>query len=1342
MQFLSHSRIFLSGSSDITPQLSSLHARIGNWLIQHNATNRAEPYYWKTATDNGRTLADRAPIQQQLLDPNEPEILLTVCLFSERCGVPLIDTLDPALLNRFIEYRASPGQAGIVHPWPNTAEAEAAALATGGFPLTGTVFELFSALTTPDGKDNLVLGCVASTEVVRDLCRNQVIFGNRRVEHDIAPPTLPDAERETRLKKDYHRQTQALFNLLSFLASRIQPVRAYPSAEAMASDVMARLDVKLRQRFGFESAGNPFKKSLDHWKLDDDSAPPGRDSLLSEILTGILSNRGTGHPVIHLLEGPSGCGKSSLLQGGVLRRLRLADEIVFVIRPTDLALTGALFTHFLDRLCETIAPDWRPRAKSVLRQAQIAELAQQVAARLASQKRHLTIGLDQFEEILDELATTKPQTDAGHGWWAVIHFLAALLPSPDVTFVATLENRRKATFKTLEIQKYLNAAILRHDLDVQAREIRQIAESGFARARIILDGDLLEELGEKVSAFARDQGQDSSVLPLVGLWLAQLFDRFEYLAAGSGGGDFSASMNDAARPSETLTLEHLGTGPNRIDFGGMIARIAEEAWRQAGAVSRKQDKDQHDLDLHHLLAPLVGMDLDGRVRLLAAPGRGGYGTHRALLQSFRKARLLVPAGTEIHLDLVRLVHQSVLDRWEPARNWLERQQDYLEVEANFRTEAKRWLRKQPQTSLSPAFSTPQAIADAACILQEYRAVWPSRSDAEIGPEDADLRRFAIRVFEQADDPFLVVPGTKIDRRYAALAASYHLESLLRRFLSIHPECLQIRTKTNESLLGMACWTDGAAIDLLLQAGLSPLEDEGIWHPIAAAIVNRLTGVVDKLLTYYPDVNAPIGPGSTTILHVAAQNDCLHTLTRALARSADPKVQNGYQHTPLHLAASAGTVRCFEILLPLSDPLARDSDGRLALAEAASKGHHRMISFFLAALPEPILNEALNTPSTHGYTPLAEAAYYKRPATVQLLLDCGLCNPEHAVHTHPDSGNTLLHSSVVPLNSAPGEDEQRRARRTVEVLLQDGRIDPNRKNTSEKTAYERADAFPDAREVLRGDPRTPSDYASMSDDYRIHELTSFQPHRALRIIRDAPHCLSDVLHDKTGLGHIIEARRGGTLALAMQEGLISPAAIFGHFRKLAKLAISRGMPNLRRALLDHARRAEDEGLSLSLLLSAALPAGDESVALACVEAGPGITQSLDDMHHTILHTLAMLNRPDVFERLARARRTRLPRNGWGLPPSAFAPEASRAQFIAMEADFFDPPDTTIREVASGPSILHRLASKGEVEKFARIAAQADFPLPLDKSRRPPSGVAPEDCAEQIRALEERHFTKRN
>ncbi len=1338
---MSHSRIFLSGSSDIAPQLASLHARIGNWLIQHNATDRAEPYYWKTATGDGRTLADRAPIQQQLLDPTEPEILLTVCLFSERCGVPLLDTLDPALLNRFTDYRAAPGKAGIVHPWPKTAEAEAAALAAGGFPLTGTVFELFSALITPDGEDNLVLGCVASTEIVSNLRRSQVIFGNRRVEHDIAPPTLPNAEREARLAKDYHQQTQVLFNMLSFLADRVQPVRAYPSPEAMANDVMTRLDIKLRKRFGFESAGNPFKKSLDHWKLDDDSAPPGRDNVLAEILTGILSNRCTGRPVVHLLEGPSGCGKSSLLQGGVLRRLRLAGEIVFVIRPTDLALTGALFPHFFDRLCETIAPDWHPRPKSMLRKAQITELAQQVAARLASEKRHLTIGLDQFEEILDELATTQAQAEAGHGWWEVIHFLAALLPSPDVTFVATLENRRKATFKTLEIQKFLQASILRHDLDVQAREIRQIAESGFARARITLDGDLLEELGEKVSAFARDQGQDSSVLPLVGLWLAQLFDRFEYLAGGSGGGDFSASMNDAARPGATLTLEHLGSGPNRIDFGGMIARIAEDAWLHAGATSRKQDKDQFDTDLHHLLAPLVGMDIDGRIRLLAAPGLGGYATHRALLQSFRKARLLVPAGTDPQLDLVRLAHQSVLDRWEPAGQWLERQQDYLEIEANFRTEAKR-LRKQPQAPLSPAFTTPEAIADAACILQEYRAVWPGRSDTEIGPEDADLRRFAIRVFEQADDPFLVVPGTRIDRRYAALAAGYHLESVLRRFLSTHPECLHIRTKDNVSLLGMACWCDGPAIDLLLQAGLSPLEDEGLWHPIAAAIQNHRTGVVDKLLAHYPDVNVPIGPGGATILHQAARHDCLHTVTRALARGADPNQTNVYLQSALHHAAHAGTVRCLEILLPLSDPLARDDDGRTALAEAAGQGHHRMITAYLATLPEPILNAALNTPSTRGFTPLAEAALLKRPATVRLLLECGLCNPADAVHTHPNRGNTLLHLAVIALNPPPGEDEQRRARRTVEVLLQDGRIDPNRKDKDEKTAYERADAFPDAREVLRGDPRIPSDYASMSDDHRIHELTSFQPHRALRIIRDAPHCLSDLLDGKSGLDHIIEARRGGTLALAMQEGLIPPAILAGHFRKLANLAVNRQMPNLRRALLDHARMAEDDGLSLSLLLSAALPAGDETVALACVEAGPGLSQSLDDLHHTILHNLAMLDRPDLFQRLAQSRRTRLPRNGWGLPPSALAPEASRAQFIAMEAGLFDPPDTTIGHVASGPSILHRLASKGEVEKFARLAAQADFPLPLDESRRPPSGVAPEDSAEQIRALEERHFSKRN
>jgi hypothetical protein len=155
--------IFVSSSPDLADTRRKIASELGSWLEKHGISDAIAPYLWEEETDSGRMLSDRMPIQPQLPDPLDANVPFTACLFGERCGVPLQDDLSDDWEKRIASWRERGDGRGLIHPWPATYEKQKKALENGGFPLTGTIFELISACSVDPEHDNLVIGMSPTT---------------------------------------------------------------------------------------------------------------------------------------------------------------------------------------------------------------------------------------------------------------------------------------------------------------------------------------------------------------------------------------------------------------------------------------------------------------------------------------------------------------------------------------------------------------------------------------------------------------------------------------------------------------------------------------------------------------------------------------------------------------------------------------------------------------------------------------------------------------------------------------------------------------------------------------------------------------------------------------------------------------------------------------------------------------------------------------------------------------------------------------------------------------------------------------------------------------------------
>ncbi len=1313
--------IFISSAGDLADLRKDLSKDLEEWLDHNGVAHLLRPYLWEEDKLDGRLLSDRQRIQQQVPDTAGDEVPLTICLFGECCGTPLEDELDPDVRWRFDGWRAKDEGPGLLHPWPTVLEEQELAFDRGQYPLTGTVYELLSAHAQPEEADNLIIACCADRPVTREMSFEEIVFNERKL---YARKTRGRSKADThRFESEvYDPQVRALLNLLKHHARILRFVRFFPNEDEMRREVFADAVRKLSKKLNIASLNNPFKQSLAHWTIDDEKALPGRIANIQDIMAAMERDRNA----LILLRGRSGCGKSSLMQSGVMRSLRERDgSLLVAVRPTEL-MAGSGDHDPLFRLAQLIAEtaDVRLRADGP-RALRAENFSKQLSAALEGRNANLVIGLDQFEEIIDELkleserSTGLPKT----GWWLVISFLNMLCGSPHARLIATLESARESSFNDLRIGDKIG--LRPHTINVDATDdtVAVIAQRGFASGGLPLAPAVIEAIKRQWRAFENQTPNDSaSPLPLACLFFHRLYERFADRAGATAGDRVNNAFRNAGSGDDCLlTLEDIG-GEGEIAFSDIIQNQADDAWRDGGGDPRFADPIETDPDfaaLHNFLTPLVSVDHDGQMQLRAVVESDADFATRRKRASFRKHRLLVPVAD----GGLRAVHQALIDRWSPGHRWFAHRKQYLQRVQRFRDDALFYHRRGMPMRLAEDGST---IKDAALVLSEHHLEWPKCGNGMLSVDEEAIRQAALAVFDNAEHPGMIVDGSKTRRTYAHLAAHYHSVDLLKRFVAIEPDCLQLVDIKGETLLHKAAWTDGPAVPFLIEQGvpLKPVKCE--WNAIATAVSEKRNDNFDAMIDYFDNGDFVETVQESKLVHWAAAYDNLHVINYLITKRATIDSTDKYGCTALHHAAINNAVNAFEMLLPHSDIQADDAGHRTAISLAAAFGAEHVLSAYLNyEEDEDRLAAILHARDSFGDTPLMIATRCWQADVLQILLPHDLHmlgDPRTNAHK-ATNGDTLFHLVFRrPPFERPTAADKLRARDVVELLLRDGRLDPNLENDQGKTAFDLGVAFPEARRVLLDDPRVPKDYAKMTPEMRIEYLSSRTP-TILSLLKAAPEALTDVhmptrepnfgaLHDRpelayaptgeTGLDILVRNKNGLVLASLAEDPLHWPA-LKADFGKLMKIAAIASSEPLRSALVDRFAKGDIGPDEAEALCGASIDAGDMNTARTLSDQGAPLTLICDEQGQTVLHLAATKGDVERFSSVLALGDMALPIDDWGRRPSHLAAEFLADKFLMLESALSAPTDgqtPTIASAANDNMAPYLCIERSEVARAAK------------------------------------------
>ena len=1270
--------VFLSSSGDLAETRKHFDREFGRWNSLLGQTElQSKTYLWEM-DEVLKDLDDREPIQGQLTRTDGDEVLLTVGLFGERCGVPLADGVR--LGRDFATWTM--GSFRLLHPWPAGVEASETALNDGCYPLTGTIFEqlcaIDAAMADPD-RSKPFIGYVANCYVAPDTKLGDVLF-NGFLLNDRTLKGKTTAERDV-LKPVLERQRRGLLNYLNALhaSGKIEPIR-FDSAEAMCDALLERTKSVVLPLAQPLDGSTGYRNALTFYDIRDSYPLPGLQAEADLAANGFWNDAfGDGASAAKrtlLLTGPSGCGKSSYMRRGILGSLvreKKQKAIAIAFRPND--LDPHVGGNCLWRLWRLIlASDPRITTNFMMDPAQTeasGEAAIALTQALARIDARLLLGIDQFEEFLDILFRDSGSDSTANRLRPTFVFLRACLEGGRVAIVATLETQRDALredFADAEFGWWMDRT---KSLHLDEERVWQIADAPLKAAGLPPDKDALRRIVVLWKKLKEGTNAEASTLPLLGLWLARLQDRNRYLARKSGK-DLTEKFRNAS-DEPVLNLGHIDDMPPMSHLIDELARTAwlEEAQSYGGVENRDGKKVPRKVDVNNFLQPFVGLSRDGGKELRNVARTPIRTLSSVLIKRFVKSRLMVPvlAGRQ---DTVRLTHQAVIDRWEAGAEWFRDFETYLTSERRLLSKAEGW-HHCGRTALQTASETD--IGEAASVLDMLR----DATNQSLSPEYTLLREYAIEVFRHSKTPLALVPHTLLGTLHVHVAATYDLADVLEAWLRAPDANVESIVNAKDANLAgplkRAAWSSPTAVATLLRHGVRVKDPElRKFHPICGPVQSGREDILDMLIGYYRIDEAVCEEDDRTMLHHAAQTGQLAILRHLIRLEASPDVGDRVGQTPLMYAAANGNL---DITLELRTPeraLARmnkENGSYRAIDLAAMYGRWKIIDLLLTT---PGLTKEDRTlmlgPCVAGQvSPLGLAAASLRPGTVRWFLEHPDIDPAGKDHLKDGYGNLAEWTAAAADRDIPGYDE--RLRDTLEVLLNNSRIDPTAVGKNGKSLHQLVAHSGPAGRLVNGHARCPRNWKALTARAALDQIREAHQDEALRIAQQRP----DLLLDETVLPKVSKAAwpavaplLAGWVNLRTRDGPRMIEALYKNypFDDAPKDAVKAALLGLLIDRIDPKNRAKSGGPLLALV--AAKGTADEIGRL--LEKRVPLDRPLGPLGSRPVHLAVQRSDKATFELLAKAMRGQpAPRDDWGRVPSEVAPKPDRSGIATLEATYF-------------------------------------------------------------------------
>ncbi|HYG10517.1 MAG TPA: ankyrin repeat domain-containing protein [Pyrinomonadaceae bacterium] len=1265
-------RLFLASSSDMRHVRLEAQAMLDGLLNRLVTERQIKPYEWETCTAEN-PFDQRLNMQENLSRPSDPKCVGVICLFGERIGFPLQD-FDTSTIPDWDTWSDPKRRFRVVHPWPVKEEEQLEHVREGGFPLSGTVFEALDALGA--GR-NIHIAYFADRAVTFDDPNVRLNGRNWRMQMS---EQLDGDDLTDWLDTDYIIQTRGVTNFLNALNERGRYVPVHQTIQEALSEIRRFVETKIVPVRLAED--NPYR-FLDFYDILDGDALPGREEACRKAVAELRARAAhpNGKPMIARISGESGCGKTSFMRAGILAALNRPGELgrfrVVAARPTDFHDENGLPDHHLPaRLLAIIAREITDLGLSAIALENVTRAGSK-AARLAVEvlddalaakgkdAPSIVIGIDQFEEILDDLGAINRRPYAA-AWKQLLSFVEIAAKTGRFGFVYTLESSRQELFESIELPAVFRAA---HEVRLGGHDddfLEAIITRPFERAGYRLAPQIVNALLTSYKSYSENTQGYASTLPLLSLKLSNLFDTVQSLRSTlprpSSKGGLHAQFEEKGAE---ISYEEL---KDELRFDNEIEELANATW----GTNNKPEDEQID-ELNPFLKPLVALDLD-RITLQTVADVLFVNLDKRL-SAFEDVRLIIRENGRR-----RLVHEAVIRQWPLAAKWLERKKEYLIDEAKFRADANYWHSKGESEALLPKDEA--SIEMAAAVLRNYLQEWVYCDQADLHAADRKLKKYCEAIFRRSETPKR--QDSKHFRKsysHIHLAATYGMIDLIERFIGEEPDCLELPAGGGTTPIDHAAWGSIAATRFLLEKGANPVnfDDEG-WSTISRAVWRNDFDIFRLLLPSYRTVESIKSPMGTNLLHIAAGRGAVDMAAALLATvdGIDPMQTDEQKRTPLDFAAMSDQLEAFKFFLKYCDIRFRSGYNWTVLHYAAHNGALKVAEEILT---HPQFFDLISAPDDAGETALMIAAKQRHDAVVRRLVED--IDPNIQVQKATDKeGWTALHFAIAGAEHKKYETRpsHQRALRTVRALLSVPTIDPTIKAADGKEPVALATSLPHVRRELISHPSFAWSERLSDGSTPLNFIISVKDRHAVeRMLRTADLDVEVLSSDGTyALSLLIQNDMADLAVRLFEEGRVNPWNVSEAKDIGLSAAILADHESLITAYLEKLPETTDESHRRLLALAAkvALMSGRSDTLLErLLESGADPELSLNNRGWTLFHYAALVGNLAAFDKFAARSAATSSRDAWGRRPAEFAPDHIRDQFDARMIDTPDEPSAS-------------------------------------------------------------------